>query len=269
MVDPKIASEIPVVILCGGQGTRMRGGTLTKKELVEIGGRPILWHVMRIYSAHGFNRFVLPLGYAGDQIKRYFLDYEAITRDFQLQIGGDGQRRVMPHGSAEHPAWTIDLIDTGLETNRAARVRCVADHLTTDRFMVTYGDGVGSVNIEALLDFHLAHGKTATVTAIQPGHYQYGTMNAGEDGVVTSYDDYPPLPYWIDAGFMVFERRFLDMMEDDPDLDLAGHMLPRLANQQDLVMYRHRGFWQSMDTLKDAMVLEERWQQDAPWKVWA
>ena len=269
MVDPKIANQIPVVILCGGQGTRMRGGTLTKKELVEIGGRPILWHVMRIYSAYGFNRFVLPLGYAGDQIKRYFLDYEAITRDFRLQIGGDGKRVVKPYGSAEHPPWTIDFVDTGILTNRAARVRCVADYLQTDRFMVTYGDGVGNVDIEALLHFHLKHGKTATVTAIQPGHYQYGTMEANESGVVQNYVHYPPLPYWIDAGFMLFERRFLDMMPADPDLDLGGDMLPQLAAQQELVMYQHRGFWQSMDTLKDTQVLEQRWQEDAPWKVWA
>lgn len=269
MVDPKIANQIPIVILCGGQGTRMRGGTLTKKELVEIGGLPILWHVMRIYSSYGFNHFVLPLGYAGDQIKRYFLEYEAITRDFQLQIGGDGKRVVKPHGSAEHAPWTIDFVDTGILTNRAARVRCVADHLQTDRFMVTYGDGVGNVDIEALLDFHLKHGKTATVTAIQPGHYQYGTMEADESGVVQNYIHHPPLPYWIDAGFMLFERRFLDMMSDDPDLDLGGDMLPQLAAQHDLVMYRHRGFWQSMDTLKDTQVLEQRWQDDAPWKVWA
>ena len=269
MIDPEIAKNIPVVILCGGAGTRMRSGTLTKKELVEIGNRPILWHVMRIYSHYGFNRFVLPLGYAGDQIKRYFLDYEAITRDFQLHIGGDGQRRITPHGSAEHPEWSIDFIDTGLETNRAARVKCVADYLNTDRFMVTYGDGVGDVDIEALLNFHMAHGKTATVTSIQPGRYQYGTMEAGDDGVVTSYKGNPPVDYWIDGGFMVFERAFLDMMPDDPNLDLADDMLPALAEKHELVMFRHSGFWQSMDTLKDTMKLEQRWQTDAPWKVWS
>ncbi len=268
-VAQNIASQIPVVILCGGLGTRIQGGKHTKKELVEIGNRPILWHVMRIYSAFGFNHFVLPLGYGGDQIKRYFLDYEAISRDFRLEMGGEGQQKVQAYGSAEHDPWTIDFVDTGLETNRAARVKKVANYLDCDRFMVTYGDGVGNVAIDQLLDFHLNHGKMATVTTIKPGHYQYGVMHADDAGIVTEYEAYPALDYWIDAGFMIFEQAVLQQMSDDVDLDLAGNLLPELARISELAMFRHHSFWQSMDTLKDMLYLEERWLADAPWKVWA
>ncbi len=267
-VAHELASQIPVVILCGGLGTRIQDGKDTKKELVESGNRPIIWHVMRIYSTFGFNHFVLPLGYGGDKIKRYFLDYEALSRDFRLEMGGSGQQKVQSYGSAEHDPWTIDFVDTGLETNRAARVKKVADFLNHERFMVTYGDGVGDVDIAKLLEFHLNHGRQATVTTIKPGHYQYGVLHANEAGIVTEYEAYPALDYWIDAGFMVFEQGVLQKMSDDALLDLAGDLLPELAAEGQLAMFRHYGFWQSMDTLKDMLYLEECWLKDAPWKVW-
>ncbi len=159
--------DIPVVIFCGGEGTRMRGGTLTKKELVEIGGRPIIWHVMRIYSAYGFRKFVLPLGYEAGQLRRYFLDYEAMTRDFTVRLG-DRAGQIDFRGPEQHPEWEVSLVDTGLRTDKASRIARVADYLTADRFCVTYGDGVGDVDLAALLAFHAAHGKTATITAVQP-----------------------------------------------------------------------------------------------------
>ena len=244
----------------------MRGGTLTKKELVEVGGRPIMWHVMRIFSAYGYNHFVLPLGYGADQIKRYFLDYELMSRDFSLSVGSD--RAITVHGSAEHAPWRIDFVDTGEHTDKASRIARVADYLDGERFFVTYGDGVGSVNIGALVDFHLAHGKIGTVTAIQPGHYQYGTIEADESGLISEYAQYPPLPYWINAGFMLFERAMLDEIDPGDDTALETYVLHKLLRRQELMMYRHHGFWQSMDTLKDALELDERWRQDAPWKVW-
>jgi len=269
--------DIPVVIFCGGEGTRMRGGTLTKKELVEIGGRPIIWHVMRIYSAHGFNRFVLPLGYEAQQLRRYFLDYEAMTRDFTIRVGspslrqgsreGEGTGRMKFRGPEQHPEWDVSLVDTGLRTDKAARIARVADYLTAERFFVTYGDGLSDVDVGTLLAFHRAHGKLVTITAIQPPHYQYGIMDAGDDGHVREYVQYPQLPYWINAGFMVFERATLGWMGEDKAALETG-VLQDLIAAGEVMMYRHTGFWQSMDTLKDANELEQLWQRGAPWRVW-
>ena len=278
--------DIPVVIFCGGEGTRMRGGTLTKKELVEIGGRPIIWHVMRIFSAHGFNRFVLPLGYEAGQLRRYFLDYEAMTRDFTIRVGspalqedesnplpnplprGEETSKITFRGPEQHPEWEVSLADTGLKTDKAGRIARVAEYLTADRFFVTYGDGVGDVDIRALLAFHRAHGKLVTITAIQPKHYQYGTMDADENGRVGQYVQYPELPYWINAGFMLFERATLEWMRGGDTQALETGVLQELIAADQVMMYRHRGFWQSMDTLKDANDLERLWQQGAPWRIW-
>ena len=278
--------DIPVVIFCGGEGTRMRGGTLTKKELVEIGGRPIIWHVMRIFSAHGFNRFVLPLGYEAGQLRRYFLDYEAMTRDFTIRVGspalredesnplpnplprGEETSKIAFRGLERHPEWEVSLVDTGLKTDKAGRIARVAEYLTADRFFVTYGDGVGDVDIRALLAFHRAHGKLVTITAIQPKHYQYGTMDADEDGRVGQYVQYPELPYWINAGFMLFERATLDWLRGGDTQALETGVLQELIAADQVMMYRHHGFWQSMDTLKDANDLERLWQQGAPWRIW-
>jgi glucose-1-phosphate cytidylyltransferase len=258
--------HIPVVIFCGGQGTRMRGGTLTKKELVEVGNRPILWHVMRIFSAYGFNHFVLPLGYGGDQIKRFFIDYEMISRDFTLHIGESSDIRF--HSQSDHPAWRIDLIDTGQNTDKASRLARVAPFLNARRFFVTYGDGVGDVDLAALVRFHEWHGKPVTITAVQPGHYQYGTLSADTAGIVSEYNQYPPMPAWINAGFMLMERDVLGMIPPGDNAPLETDLFQRLVAEEQLMMYRHHGFWQSMDTLKDAMELEALWQQGAPWKVW-
>ena len=283
--------DIPVVIFCGGEGTRMRGGTLTKKELVEIGGRPIIWHVMRIFSAHGFNRFVLPLGYEAGQLRRYFLDYEAMTRDFTIRLGspalreglgeeeataplpsplpkGEGTGKIAFRGPEQHPEWEVSLVDTGLKTDKAGRIARVAEYLTAERFFVTYGDGVGDVDLAALLAFHRAHGKLVTITAIQPQHYQYGTMDADDDGRVGQYIQYPELPYWINAGFMLFERATLGWMRGGDAQALETGVLQELIAADQVMMYRHHGFWQSMDTLKDANDLERLWQRGAPWRVW-
>jgi len=262
-------SATPVVILCGGQGTRMRGDTPTKKELVEIGDRPILWHVMRIFSAHDFNHFVLALGYEGQQIKRYFLDYEALTRDATLHIGGGdvAGRTVDFHGRAEHPQWHVSLRDTGLLTDKATRIALVADQLTTPRFFVTYGDGVGNVDLGALHRFHTGHGKLATVTAVQVT-FQYGVIEADENGLATSIIEKPRLDHWVNAGFMLFERPVLELLSSGKVTDLERDLLPQLAAQGELMLYRHRGFWRSMDTYKEAVLLEDLWQSSAPWKMW-
>lgn len=259
--------QIPVVIFCGGEGTRMRGGTLTKKELVEIGGRPIIWHVMRIFSSFGHDQFILPLGYEAQQLKRYFLDYEAMSRDFTVRVGRE-EDDITYHGTAEHPEWQVALVDTGLHTDKASRVARVANHIEGDRFFLTYGDGVSDVDLDKLLAFHKAHGKLATITAVQPRHYQYGIMRADEDGRVSEYVQYPEMPDWINGGFMLFEREAINWMSNGDDVALETGVLQDMVAAGELMMYRHQGFWQSMDTLKDANDLEKIWRDGAPWRRW-
>ena len=261
--------DIPVVIVCGGQGTRMRSSTSRKKELVEVGGRPILWHVMRIFSAYGFNRFVLALGYGAGEIKRYFLEYEWMARDVTLRLGepDNGQAPVQLRDEAVHPTWEVNLVDTGLYTEKASRIHRVAAYLTGDRFFVAYGDDVSDVDLGALVRFHCQHGRLATITAVRV-ELQYGVVEADEEGLVSGFIERPQLPYWINGGFMLFERPVLEMMADGDDVDLERQILPALAAQRQLMIYRHSGFWQSMNTMKDTLTLEKIWQENPPWKVW-
>jgi glucose-1-phosphate cytidylyltransferase len=263
---------IPVVILCGGQGTRMRGETQLKKELVHIGGRPVLWHVMRIFSAHGFHRFVLTLGHQADQVKRYFLEYETMTRDFSLELahpaeGGDDRRQLHFHDPLDHPAWQVSLVDTGLDAEKGSRIARVARHLDEERFFVSYGDDVSDVDLTRLAQFHREHGKLATITAVQV-NLQYGVVEADETGLVNGFIERPRLPHWINGGFMLFEREILTRLAQGKNVNLETEVLPELAAAGQLMIYRHHGFWQSMNTMKDNMELEKVWREEAPWKVW-
>jgi glucose-1-phosphate cytidylyltransferase len=260
--------QIPVVILCGGQGTRMRGQTLTKKELVRVGGRPIIWHVMRIFSAYGFNEFILTLGYQADQVKRYFLDYEAMSRDLLVHLGDpEGGAGVGFLNGTGHPPWQVRLVDTGLHTEKASRIARVGSNLKSERFFVAYGDDVSDVDLGALTAFHREHGRLATLTAVQI-RLPYGVVEADESGRVHGFLERPQLAHWINGGFMLFERPVLDLMASGENVNLEKEILPRLAEEGRLMIYRHRGFWQSMNTMKDNLLLEELWQQGAPWKVW-
>jgi glucose-1-phosphate cytidylyltransferase len=265
-------ADIPVIILCGGQGTRMRGNTLTKKELIKIGGRPVIWHVMSIFSAHGHRRFVLTLGFQAEQIRRYFLEYEAMHRDLTVQLGQPTNDKSAVdlefHGKVEHPLWSVTLADTGLATEKGSRIARVADYLEGDeRFFVAYGDDVSDVDLAALLAFHRSHGKLCTVTSVQVD-FQYGVLEADQDDCVFAYHQYPRLPYWINGGFMLFEREALSLFSSGPEVKLEAGVLAELAADGQLMRYRHEGFWQSMNTMKDNLLLEQLWQQGAPWKVW-
>jgi glucose-1-phosphate cytidylyltransferase len=263
--------DIPVVIVCGGQSTRMRAadGDEIKKELVEVGGRPIIWHVMRIFSAHGFNRFILALGYKGDQLRRYFVEYDTMLRDVTLRLGAP-QPNATPrqiHSRLDHPDWEVTLVDTGLNTEKATRIARVAQYINAPRFFVAYGDDVSNVDLQALLKFHLAHGKLATITAVQV-NLQYGIVEADETGLVNRFVERPQLPYWINGGFMLFERGALDLMTAGSNVNLETDVLSKLAYDRQLMIYRHTGFWQSMNTFKDTQELENAWQQNPPWKIW-
>ncbi|MCP4359418.1 MAG: NTP transferase domain-containing protein [Chloroflexi bacterium] len=263
--------DIPVIILCGGQGTRM-GNTLTKKELVDIGGRPLLWHVMRIFSAYGHNRFILALGHQGDQVRRYFLEYEAMTRDATIHLANpandDGRPHLTFEGEYEHPPWEVTMVDTGLDSGRAVRLLQLADYLGGGRFFAAYGEAVADIDLDALVQFHESHGKMATITGIRFSS-QYGKIEADGDGRITQFEEKPKLPYWVNGGFMLFEPAFLDLIHQNyrPDL-METDIMPQLMHSGDLMLYQHTGYWQSMKTLKDALRLKDDWRQSKPWRMW-
>lgn len=253
------------VIFCGGKGTRISGGDqAVKKELVEIGGRPVLWHVMKILATYSCKDFILPLGYRGDLIRRYFLDYERMSRSISFCLGEADKACFL--GENHESDWRVTLIDTGLETSKGERIRRVSKYITGERFLLLYGDDVADVNVSRLLQFHLSHGRSITVTGYQPT-CQYGIVEVMAEGQVTAYHQYPRLDHWINAGFMVIERAALAELQEG--MDLETDFLVHMAGQGQVMLYRHAGFWRSMNTFKDAQELNELWESEkAPWKVW-
>jgi glucose-1-phosphate cytidylyltransferase len=243
----------------------MRGDTPIKKELVEVGGHPILWHVMKIYATYGHTRFVLALGYRAEDVKRYFLEYEPMRCDFTITLGDSDA--LAYHRPNKESDWKVTLANTGPEALKGQRLFRVAKYIETDTFFVTYGDGVGDVDLDALLKFHRQHGRLATVTGVRPPS-PYGVIRADKDGRVTAFGEKPPMEDWINGGFMVFERGVLDYLSDSDEIDLETDVLPRLTAEGQLSMYRHAGFWRKMDTYKEAMELDRFWHEGAPWKTW-
>jgi glucose-1-phosphate cytidylyltransferase len=254
-----------VVILCGGRGTRLREETEYRpKPMAEIGGRPILWHLMKLFAHQGFSDFVLCIGYRGHMIKEYFLDYEAWNSDFTITLGNRDSLRF--HGSHLETGWEVTIADTGLETQTGGRVKRVERHLSGDRFIVTYGDGLADVDIRKLLAFHESHGKLATVTTTRPLS-RFGIVDLGDDSVVERFREKPQGDEWVSSGFFVFEREFLDYLDEDCVLEHAP--LERLANESEIVAYQHDGFWQPMDTYREFLMLNEMWESGkAPWALW-
>jgi glucose-1-phosphate cytidylyltransferase len=253
-----------VLILAGGMGTRLSEETDVKpKPMVEIGGRPILWHIMQHYSAYGFNEFIICLGYKGEYIKRYMLDYAKLTSDLTVKLRtGD----VMRHGNGIKNDWTIDLIDTGLSTATAGRIKRVQSLVGNSPFMLTYGDGVSNVNVTELVNFHKKHGKLGTLTAVRPPA-RFGNFHF-EGDMITDFIEKPQSESgWINGGFFVLEPKIFDYIDGD-DVWLEHKPLETLAKQRQLVAYKHEGFWQCMDTLRDKRLLEDLWNKgQAPWKV--
>jgi glucose-1-phosphate cytidylyltransferase len=251
------------VILAGGMGTRLSEETVTKpKPMVEIGDHPIIWHIMKGYSAHNFRDFVLALGYKGEHLKRYFAEYASLAGDLSIHTK-EGR---IEYREPDREDWQVDLVDTGHNTETGGRLLRVA-HLLGDRFMVTFGDGVSNVDINALVAFHEAHGKLATVTAVRPparfGHVEL------DGNQVKTFDEKPQAGEgWINGGFFVLERKVLDYIDDDLTY-FQKEPLERLAKEGELMAFKHTGFWQCMDTVRDRDLLQSLWSVgDAPWKTW-
>ncbi|MGH2375264.1 MAG: glucose-1-phosphate cytidylyltransferase [bacterium] len=254
-----------VVILAGGAGTRLAEETEIKpKPMVEIGGHAILWHIMKHYARYRFKEFFVALGYKAEIIKRYFVDYYALNGSMTIELATG---KVKMH-SDRCEDWVVHLIDTGRETNTGGRVKRLEPWLRSGTFMLTYGDGVASVDLDALMQFHRSHGRIATVTAVRPPA-RFGALIFDDDRVA-EFAEKPQIGEgWINGGFMVFEPAIFEYLEGD-DSSLESDALERLAADRQLVAYRHEGFWQCMDTLRDKRLLERLWEQgQAPWKVWS
>jgi glucose-1-phosphate cytidylyltransferase len=253
-----------VVLLAGGLGTRLAEETEVKpKPMVEIGGRPILWHIMQSFAHQGFKEFFLALGYKGELIKRYFLDYYTLAGSMKLDMrGGEVQ-----YHDKQAEDWLVHLMDTGTEANTGGRVRRLRPWLEDGPFLLTYGDGVANVDLQELLACHKRHGLLATVTAVRPPARFGGLAFDGDK--VTQFLEKPQIGEgWINGGFMVLEPGIFDYLTDDAD-SLETNALERLAEIGQLAAYRHPGFWQCMDTLRDKRLLNDLWQSgQAPWKLW-
>ena len=253
-----------VVILAGGLGTRLAEETESvPKPMVEIGGRPLLWHIMRHYARYGHKEFFIALGYKGDVIKRYFLDYRSVNGDLTINLASGAVR--VEDGEGED--WLVRLIDTGLKTNTGGRVRRLKSWLSEEPFMLTYGDGVSDVDLDELLRYHRAQKLLATVTAVRPPS-RFGGLTF-DGGRVAQFTEKPQIGEgWINGGFFIFEPAVLDLLEGDA-ASLEIDLLAGLAAEGQLAGYRHEGFWQCMDTLRDRRLLEQLWADgDSPWKTW-
>lgn len=253
-----------VVLLAGGFGTRLSEETMKiPKPMIEIGGKPILWHIMNIYASHGHSDFLIACGYKGEYIKRYFRDFFLHNSDFFLNLK-DGAQNIVNTSS---PDWRVGLIDTGLNTMTGGRLLRLKEWIGTSTFMATYGDGVGNVDVGALVSFHRSHGKAATITAVRPPA-RFGALILKGDRVATFSEKPQTGEGWINGGFFVFEPNVLGYIDGDQSV-LEQETLERLAGDGQLMAYRHEGFWQPMDTLREKQLLENLWGTGmAPWKIW-
>jgi glucose-1-phosphate cytidylyltransferase len=253
-----------VVILAGGKGTRLAEETTVRpKPMVEIGGKPILWHIMKIYAARGYNDFLVACGYKGEWIKEYFHNFSVHSSDYFIDLA-TGSRTVVNGCGID---WKIGLIDTGVETMTGGRLLRLRQWIGGEPFMVTYGDGLGDINICALAEFHRAHGKIGTVTAVRPPS-RFGNLTL-QGGTVCEFAEKPQTDVgWINGGFFVFNPEIFDYLENDETI-LEREPLEQLTTEGQLMAYRHTGFWQPMDTLREKLLLDSLWSSgQAPWKIW-
>lgn len=261
----EMIKKLKVVILCGGEGTRLREHTeFTPKPLVRVGDMPILWHIMKIYSHFGYNDFVLCLGYKGHMIKEFFMNYEWMTNDFTLKL--KSKKELVTHYKHDLEDWTITFADTGLNTLTAGRIKKIEKYVNEDCFLATYGDGVAHIDINKLVQFHEKKNKVATLTGLH-ARSKYGLIKE-KDNEVISLHEKPVLKDLINGGFFVFNKSIFDWIKEDRMLE--EQTLPLLAKKRQLAVFKHEGFWHCMDTYKDFISLNELWSSNntAPWAVW-
>lgn len=263
----RVTVQMKTVILCGGLGTRLREETeFRPKPMVNIGGRPILWHIMKIYAHYGFRDFILCLGYKGDQIKDFFCHYEMMNNDVTLELGYPEKTTIHQHH--DEMGWKVTLADTGEKALKGARLKRIEEYVDGDTFMVTYGDGVGDINLNKLVRFHQDHGKIATVTGIGVTS-RFGELKLEGDSVLAFYEKPETGSNLASGGFFVFERDIFDYLWDDDSCDLEYGPLEKIAREGQLKVYKHDGMWACMDNLRDMDHLNALWsEKKAFWKVW-
>ena len=253
------------VLLAGGLGTRMREETeFRPKPMVEIGGRPVLWHIMKILSQQGIKDFVVCTGYKSEFIKNYFTNYGAVNQDFTVRLGD--QANITYHGSHDESDWTVTVADTGPNTMTGGRINQIRKYVDGERFLCTYGDGIADIDLAALTNYHESHGKLATMTSIQPLS-RFGVLDLELDGSVRQFKEKPQVEGWINIGYFLFEPKIFDYLDDDAVLEEGP--LKGLAGDGQIAAYPHKGFWQPMDTYRESLMLNEMWDSGtAPWKTW-
>lgn len=255
------------VLLAGGLGTRMREETeFRPKPMVEVGGRPVLWHIMKILGHSGIQDFIVCTGYKSEYIKSYFSNYGVSNLDFTITLGDASS--IKYHGSHDEFDWQVTVADTGLSTMTGGRIKRIQRYVGDETFLCTYGDGIADVDINALIAFHKAHGKIATMTTTQPLS-RFGVIDIDDDGAVGKFREKPQTEDWINIGYFIFEPTIFDYLDGDSTV-LEEEPLHRLAGEGQIAAFRHHGFWQPMDTFRESQMLNELWESgSAPWKTWA
>jgi len=257
-----------IIILCGGMGTRLREETEYKpKPMVEIGGKPILWHIMKHYAHYGFKDFILALGYKGNIIRDYFINYYSYNSDITVSLGEGG--KISYHNDCIKDDWTVTLVETGSDSMTGYRVKHAGKYVKEDNFMVTYGDAVSNIDLKQLLEFHNSQGLTGTVTGVYPPS-RFGDLKTAGEKVTRFYEKIkdPDIQEPINGGYFIFKKEFLDLIPEDPSVDLERSPMKKLTEKSQLAVYRHKGFWQCMDTYRDSQLLEKMWKENPVWKIW-
>ncbi len=253
------------VLLAGGLGTRMREETeFRPKPMVEVGGKPVLWHIMKILSSQGIKEFIVCTGYKSEHIANYFANYGAVNKDFTVHLGD--QASITYHGEHEELDWTVTVAYTGAETQTSGRIQRVQKYIGDEPFLCTYGDGIADVDVVALQAFHREHGKLATMTTTRP-YSRFGVIDMDADGSVATFREKPQTDDWVNIGYFIFEPGVFEYLGPD-SMPLEERPLHTLADRGQLSAFRHNGFWQPMDTYRESQMLNDLWKKGAPWKMW-